>query len=199
MSFVWKWLGITAGVLIVALGLGLGSAWWMINAGFGSGLQNGAWATNTNIGSPQANPYTRAAVARAGLLALNKSETVYFTAATDDAGEPLTTKCTYRLEGAPLATRWWSITAYGADHYLIPNPQKHYSQAMNTVSRAADNSFTLTVGPDATGENSIPTGYAGSGEGAPFSLTLRLYNPAEETYTNLGGIRLPAITRETCS
>ncbi len=138
-------------------------------------------------------------MARAGLLALNKSETVYFTAVRDDAGEALTTKCSYRLDGKPLATRWWSITAYGADHYLIPNTANRYSQAMNTVTRNTDNGFTISVSPDGSGTNGIPTGFDGTGEGTPFSLTLRLYNPDEETYSNLERLSLPTVVKETCS
>ncbi len=187
------------GVIVGALVIGLGSAWWSINSGLGTALQNGAWSTDPAIGSDTASPHARAAVARAGLLALNKSETVYFTAAIDDAGETLSTNCSYKLAGTPLATRWWSITAYGADHYLIPNTAKRYSQAMNTVVRDADNSFTITVNPDGSGVNGIPTGFDGSGEGETFSLTLRLYNPDEETYSNLAGLALPTITRESCS
>jgi len=197
-----KFLLKLGGVLLVALVLGLGSAWWLINAGLGGALQNGAWVTDPNIGSEQAGPYSRAAVARAGLLALNKSETIYFTAFVDDAGQPLSTACTYKLVGQPLATRWWSITVYGADHYLIPNPANHYSQAMNTVTRDDQNGFTIIVSPDGSQENGIPTGFSGSSsdthQGAAFSLTLRLYNPEEATYSNLGGIALPTLTLEGC-
>ncbi len=185
--------------LVGALLIGLGSAWWSINSGLGSALQNGAWSTDPAIGSEAAGPYARAAVARAGLLALNKSETVYFTASMDDAGEPLSTRCSYRLEGKRLATRWWSITAYGADHYLIPNKDNRYSQAMNTVTRNSDLSFTINVSPDGSGANGIPTGTAAPDEEVAFSLTLRLYNPDEETYSNLETLALPTVTKEGCS
>ncbi len=195
VSVLLKILGVIVGGLLIGLGL----TWFSINAGLGTALQNGAWSTDPAIGSQGAGPYTRAAVARAGLLALNKSETVYFTAVIDDAGEALSTKCSYRVEGTPLATRWWSITAYGADHYLIPNPAGRYSQAMNTVTREADSGFRISVSPNGSGINGIPTGFDGTGEGEAFSLTLRLYNPDEETYSDLAGIALPTITRETCS
>lgn len=191
------------GTLVVALLIGLGTAYWVINSGLGNALQNGAWHTDPDIGSDQANPYARAAVARAGLLALNKSETVYFTAMNDDAGEPLSTACHYRLVGKPLDTRWWSITAYGPDHYLIENPANRYSQAKNTVTRGADNGFVINVSPDGSGENGIPTGFTGArnddNQGTRFSLTLRLYNPSEASYSSLAGIALPTIVKEGCS
>ncbi len=186
------------GCLVMAVGLGLGSAWWFIETGLGGGVRNGAWGTNPAIGGTDADPYTRAAVARAGLLALNKSETAYFTASVDDQGDALSTACTYRLDGRPLATRWWSITAYGADHYLIPNPAKQYSQAMNSVTTQADGGFRITVGPNAAGKDAIATGYSGAGDGDAFSLTLRLYNPASLVYENLASVSLPRITKEGC-
>jgi hypothetical protein len=191
------------GTLVGALLIGLGSAYWAINAGLGSDIQNGAWQTDPNIGSDQATPYARAAVARAGLLALNKSETIYFTAFADDSGAPLSTACHYTLAGKPLETRWWSITAYGSDHYLIANTDDRYSQAMNTVSRGPDNEFVINVNPNGSGENGIPTGFVGPSSddnpGIAFSLTLRLYNPDPATYSDLGGIALPTITKESCS
>ncbi|MEQ9518784.1 MAG: DUF1214 domain-containing protein [Parvibaculum sp.] len=187
------------GCLVVAVALGLGSAWWLINAGLGSAVQNGAWATDPAIGATNADPYTRAAVARAGLLALNITETAYFTAVIDDSGEPLSTACTYKLTGATaLATRWWSITAYGADHYLIPNEAKQYSQAMNSVSPRTSGGFEISVGPDAEGADAIATGYSGTGVGDPFSLTLRLYNPSSAIYDHLASVALPRIVKEGC-
>lgn len=179
----------------MAAAIGLGSAWWFISAGLdGGGVRNGAWITNPLIGGSDADPYTRAAVARAGLLALNKTETVYFNASEDDAGEPLSTSCTYQVTGRPLASRWWSITAYGADHFLIPNEAKQYSQSMNSVTTRADGGFQIQVGPDARGRDAIQTG----NDGAAFSLTLRLYNPAAEVYDNLASVVLPRIVKEGC-
>ncbi|MBL4864730.1 MAG: hypothetical protein JKY63_07605, partial [Rhodobiaceae bacterium] len=62
--------------------------------------------------------------------------------------------------------------------------------------------FTIFVSPDGLQENGIPTGFAGASsdtnQGAAFSLTLRLYNPEEATYSNLGGIALPTLTLEGC-
>jgi hypothetical protein len=113
-------LKIIASVLI-ALALGLGSAIWAINSppGENYNVVNGAWRTNLAIGSSRAGMYIRALVARTGLFALNKSETIYFIADTDDDGEPLHSSCDYRIEGKDIETRWWSITAYGEDHFLL--------------------------------------------------------------------------------
>ena len=86
--------------LILALGLGLGSAVWAVNTRVKNAWQiNGCWRYNTDIGSRTIGLYDRAAVARSGLFALNKSETIYFTAGKDDQGQPLTSAHDYRIEG----------------------------------------------------------------------------------------------------
>jgi hypothetical protein len=66
--------------VLIALALGVGSALWAINSPPGENYNviNGAWRTNLAIGSAQAGMYIRALVARTGLFALNKSETIYF-------------------------------------------------------------------------------------------------------------------------
>lgn len=189
------------GAFAAALVLGVGSAVWMVSRGLAAGeVSSGPWRTNLAIGSEAADPYTRATVARAGLLALNRSETLYFTAATDSDGAALNADCHYRLEGGDLPARWWSVTAYGADHFLIPNPQERYSYGGNTVARAADGSYTIHVAPEpetdaGTGaDNWIPSG----NKAQPFSLTIRLYNPSEAAAADPGSIALPRVVRESC-
>lgn len=186
------------GSLLIALVLGFGSAWLAINTGLGGSTANGPWMTDPTIGSTDAGAYRRAAVARAGFLALDKSETLYFTASEDDEGAPLTSNCTYRLTGSALPTRWWSITLYGPDHYLVANAENLYSQSMNSVAFDAEGQFSFAVGPGLSGSD-IPTGFAGDGEGSRFSLTMRFYNPEEDIYDRLTEIALPAIAKEACS
>lgn len=181
---------------VVALVLGVGSALLLLQGGgLGGTISAGAWKTSEIIGSADADPYTRARVAVGGLLALNRSETIYFTAATDDEGATLRTRCSYKIIGTDPPARWWSITAYAADHFLIPNPQDRYSYGGDTVAREDDDSFAILVGPSETESNWIPTG---ENDGT-FTLTLRLYNPNEEAALDPSGIVLPRIAREACT
>jgi len=181
---------------VVALVLGVGSALLLLRGGALDGaIAVGPWKSSELFGSVDADPYTRARVAIGGLLALNRNETIYFTAATDDGGAPLRTQCTYKVTGSDPPARWWSVTVYGADHFLIPNPQDRYSYGGNTVARAEDDSFVITVGPAAAAGNWIPTGE----KDGTFSLTLRLYNPNEDAARDPSTIVLPHIAREACS
>lgn len=181
--------------VLLALILGIVSALWAINSppGENHNITNGAWSTNLTIGSSQAGIYIRALVARTGLFALNKSETIYFIAETDDNGESLHSNCDYRIEGKDIETRWWSITAYGADHYLIANEKNRYSFNGRDVRRKADGTYHIFMSSYPKAGNWLPTG-----NHKQLYLALRLYNPKPSVYQNPTGVELPQIIKEDC-
>jgi hypothetical protein len=184
-----KWLG----VLALGIVLGLAATWaTVIRGGWGGDVQNGPWKTSLTTGSSEGGMYQRASVAVHGLLALNRSETIYYTANTDSAGARLSGACTYLVVGRDPPTRWWSITAYGADDYLIANPAGRYSVSMNSVQRAGDGTFRVTVAKAGSGANWIPPG------DGPFSLSIRLYNPDAKVAADPAHVVLPIITKEGC-
>lgn len=183
-------------VTVVALILGAGSALLFLrSSGLGGDVAVGPWKTSLVIGSSQADPYTRARVAIAGLLALNRNETVYFTASSDDAGGKFRSECSYKVIGIDPPARWWSVTLYGADHYLVPNPLDRYSYGGESVKREANGNFIIAVGPDETEGNWLPTG---GQTGDTFSLTLRLYNPEPKVVRDPARVELPQIAKEAC-
>lgn len=183
---------------LAALVLGLGSAYATLRSGFAGGdISNGPWRTSLVTGSAEAGPYTRARVAIGGLLALAPSETIYFTAISDDAGEPLSARCDYRLAGGELAARWWSVTAYAADDFLIPNDGGRYSLSRTTLERAAPGgAWSAIVSPEPHEGNWLPSGRPR--EAGAFSLTLRLYNPAPSLAASPATADLPSLVREVC-
>jgi hypothetical protein len=193
-----RW-GLVAKVLatvVVALVLGVGSALHRVRANVEArSVANGPWRTSPDVGAVTADPHLRAAVALTGLLALNRSETIYYNATTDDAGAPLRSECRYRIEGTDPPARWWSVTAYGADSHLIPNPQHAYSVDRSRVQRGPDGRFAIDVGGPARPSNWIATGEPGE----DISLTLRLYQPDPRVGADLGGTPLPSIRREGCA
>jgi len=187
---------IVEGVLVVlaALVLGMGSALWLIHyPPTGQGVRNGPWTTNPKVGSSEAGMYVRAIVARVGLFALNRSETIYFTAFTDSGGEPLRAECDYAVEGGDMDTRWWSITAYGQDHFLIPNDQNRHSFHRENVHWDGQGRFRVRLSRAPREGDWLPAAGAGN-----ISLTLRLYNPATVVHGNLKTTPLPRIVKEGC-
>ncbi len=158
-------------------------------------VHNGPWRTSADTGSVDADPWTRAAVAMAGLYALSRREAVYFTAFSDSDGEPLRGECDYLVSGVTPDARWWSLTAYGADHFLVPNAADHYAVNAGNLPSAGSGRIELALSavgdPDRADLLPIPA------DGA-FSLTLRLYNPPEALATQLASVALPQVRRGDC-
>jgi hypothetical protein len=174
-----------------AVALGLGSAWWELRHATWSGnlVKVGPWTSSTLAGSTDADMYTRARVALEGLLALGRDETMYYVARHDDAGRPLRSDCSYRVEGLPPPARWWSITAYADDLFLFDAPNRQYSLNSGTARLDASGRFALITGPKAVEDlHWLPTpGQRG------LVLTLRLYNPAPVLQTAPARLQPPSI------
>lgn len=165
-----------AAVVVGAL-LGLGSALWMAGLwpegrklAFGD-VDVGGWRSDFAVGSEAADPYTRARVARHGLLALAKTEAVYFTRALDDTGAPLREACTYRLSGGPMPAGWWSVTLYDAASMLPANTDNALSI---DAEQAGAGTWEAIIAPERPGEGAAWISSRGAGT---FDLTLRLYMP----------------------
>ncbi len=176
-------VGIVAGLLLT---------WASVSAVRFGIVQDGPWRTSLAVGNAQSSPYLRAYVAVHGLFALKRSEAIYYTAARDSDGDRLSGACIYSIVGRDPDARWWSITAYGPDDFLIPNPARRYSVSTDSIMRRGDNSFVVAVSRAQGGVNWIAVGRG------PFSLTLRLYLPGAAVAADPAKAALPAIRRESC-
>jgi hypothetical protein len=180
-------------VVVAGVVLGLAATWiTVVHGDMPGGVSNGPWKTNLAVGSAQSDPYTRASVAIHGLFALNRKETLYYSATTDESGDALDGACRYEIAGRDPDTRWWSVTAYGADDFLIPNSANRYSVAKTTVQRQTDGSFKIQVGGTAKSANWIPV------QPGAFSLTLRLYNPGPTASIDPSQTALPTLKKVGC-
>ncbi len=178
--------------LILGSGIGFGSAVWAFEGGANSGgVINGPWRTNLAAGSQQADLYTRTWIAVHGLLALNQSETIYYSAYTDDSGQLLSGDSVYRIEGKAPDARWWSITLYGTDDFLVPNDLNRYSYSGNSVTYDQNGKFTIYIA-----KTQKPGDWLPLGDQKRFALSLRLYNPGESIRKNPATVELPLIIRE---
>src|SRR5262245_54813596 len=182
--------------LCIALGLlaGAGAAAHAVRAGFADGtLASGPWQTGRDFGTADASALVRARVALAGLLALPRSEAMYFTARTDSAGAPLEGRCRYAIRGDRFAARWWSITLYDRAGYLVPNPWRRYSVGSAALPAGAD-AWTIAIAPDEQSGLWIPSTNA-----REFDLTLRLYHPGAELRDAPDRAAMPEIARLACA
>ncbi len=162
-----------------------------------SQVTNGPWFTSELYGAETADPFTRTTVALSGLFALSKKETVYYTSISDDAGDLLDAGCNYQVTGMPLPSRWWSITLYDAEHFLVENTANRYAFNMKNLEMNKDGSFTINISRKPKDKNWLPAPKTGQGPEI-FSLTLRLYNPANTIYSHLKDTPLPQITKGDC-
>jgi len=180
--------------ILAGLVLGGASAWAALEIGRGNfGERYGAWSHSRATGSTAAGPYTRAIIARDGLLALSAREALYFNLTQDDQGAPLSENCSYELTGRPLNTRWWSVTLYADDSFLAQNEDHAASIDASHVSPGPDGRWRARV---STVRGDAAYWLSSRNARRDFSLTLRIYNPhrdfqaSEET--------LPTLTRLSC-
>ncbi len=158
------------------------------------------WKSDWAYGTTRSNPYTRAIVARRGLFALPRAQSVYFIKMEDSGGERLTETCSYQLKvPATFPANWWSITLYDPTGYL----------PMNDGSALSVNKEEFGGGIDLSGQTVLvaqqkPEGYNGpfisSAEGGLFDLTLRLYEPTDQLIAAPeAALNPPSIDKLSCA
>ena len=144
-----------------------------VRQGFSDGsLASGPWETGKDFGSTDASALVRARVALRGLLALPRSEAMYFTARNDSSGAALDGSCRYEIRGGRFDASWWSITLYDRAGWLVPNSWHRHSVGSGAVPPDSADAWSIAVAADEQPGLWIPS------TGAPqFDLTLRVYHP----------------------
>jgi hypothetical protein len=184
-----------AAAIAVAVILGAASAWATLELGANSfGERYGAWSFNRATGSAAAGPYTRAIIAKEGLLALSAREALYFNLTEDQDGRPLSESCIYEIAGEPPAARWWSVTLYAEDGFLVQNGDHAHSIDASHVRAGRDGQWRARIAP-VRGDAAY---WLSSREARrDFSLTLRVYNPHRDFAPSAE--TLPVLVRLSCA
>lgn len=126
----------------------------------------------------------RAIVSMVGLGANMREDAIYLQGKTDNKGRTLSGSKRYRIHfekgNLPPVNAFWSITAYGSDHYLIDNPIDRYSLGKEeSLVKNPDGSIDIWIQaeqPSAENEsNWLPVK-----QGENFALSTRLYWPKAE-------------------
>lgn len=182
--------------LAIAIGLGGYSVWYTLNAQDGVGaIRIGQWTAFPEVGTLAADPYSKARVAREGVLALGQAEGLAFVAERDDAGEPLKRECTYTIEGGYPTARFWTL--YAADQSLgvidTGKPRQSALQSYDMLRRP-DNSVVISVGSRPAPGNWLLTG--GSGK---MYFVLTFYDTPIASSTGLSDVTLPRILKAGCN
>jgi len=188
------------GLIVMGLFMGGISALWMsglIGPRKGAGLNAinvDNWVSDWSIGSSAADGYTRARVARFGLLGLAKSEAVYFIRSVDEDGAPLRGECSYSLRGGSQDARWWSITLYDENSRLPMNTDGALSIDATQVGDDENWRAAISPWPQASGN------WLSSRGAETFDLTLRLYQPSQAILENPEAtLNAPTVRKIKCN
>ena len=161
--------------------------------------QDGSWSyPPSNLGRYGTDYNTRAAVAMVGLGANLPEDAMYPNTVLDHQGQALNGKHRYRLHFAanalPPVKAFWSITAYGADEFLIDNPLQRFAIGdRDPLVFNADGSLDLWVQATPPSQKEAAANWLPVQMGAPFLLNARLYWPEDKALN--GQWKMPAVER----
>nr|WP_249780746.1 DUF1214 domain-containing protein [Bradyrhizobium sp. dw_78] len=165
-------LFITLLTLIIATAIGLGATWMTATRGtdFGA-LTIGAWTARPKTGTPDVDPYSRAAIARSGELPIGAGDGVAFLARADNRKHPLDGRCDVVVSGVTPPARFWTLTLYDQKGHLVANSLQRYGFTSEEIVRGADGAFEIRVASRSRAGNWLPTGGI-----ERYTLVLRLYD-----------------------
>ena len=181
--------------IAVALGGGVASVWFALRTPEGVGsVTIAGWTTYPDMGTPDANPYSKARAGYDGQLALGRAEGLAFVAREDANGDRLRRECRYTVAGTFPPARIWTFHAIDAKATAIASGMQ-MSNSLNSqgVLFQPDNSLLLAVSPRPEPGNWLPV----SGTG-PMSLVLTLYDTPVAGNSIAADLALPRIVAAGC-
>lgn len=181
--------------LCVAIGGGAASVWYALQSQEGVGAVTiGGWTAYPDIGTPESDPYSKARVAREGMLALGRAEGLAFVAQRDSNGDTLRRECRYTVEGAVPAARFWTLYAADAEMAAIGSGTAR-ANALHSLGllRLADNSLAISISARPAPGNWLEI----SGSGRMF-LVLTLYDTPIASSTGVADVELPQVLKAGC-
>lgn len=181
--------------LVIAVAVGVSSAWFTIERGrlFGA-INVGGWTAWPQEGSTDADPYSLAMLARTGELPLGAGEGLSFAADRDADGAPLSGRCAYAVAGQTPPARMWTLTAYDSIGRLMVNVARRPGFHSREIVREADGSFVIAVGASVAPGNWLPIAAVDR-----FELVLRLYDTPLTTGSQIADLVMPTIRAVNCS
>jgi len=186
-------------VLLLAIAssvaLGLWSAWLAVRSPAPvDTISLGPWQAWPNAGTPNADPYSRARLARTGEIPLGSGEGLMLLALTDDAGDALSASCDYTIAGQTPPARLWTVSLENRDGHVVKERDGVAALGSDTLLREGDGSFKIALASRPQSGNWLSTQDA-----ARFRVVVRLYDTTARTGTELTTLVMPHITRDRCT
>lgn len=193
------WLPLTLLCLLGAgFGIGMGSAWYMTQSVLPlDAIRLGPWVASPNAGTPDADPYSRARLARTGELPLGSGEGLALVARTDSGGRALQSNCIYRVLGQTPQARLWTLSVEAADGQPLAPGQGITAVGSEGLFRLGDGGLNVIVAPTPQAGIWLASN-GGKRSNIPIRLVARLYDTPARTVTALTNFVMPAINREQC-
>jgi len=182
-------------VLCISIVGGGASVWYTLKANERVGAVTiGEWTAFPYIGTPDADPYSKARVAREGLLALGRAEGLSFSANSDATGEALRRECAYRIEGPVPSARFWTLYAIDtAGGVIRAGERRPGALHSNQLIRRIDNSVSIAAGAHPAPGNWLALSGAG-----PMTFVLTFFDTPIASSTGAADIVLPSIIKAGC-
>lgn len=180
--------------VVIAVVVGVGSAWYAIERGriFGA-VVVGGWTAWPQEGGENPDPYDLAMLTRTGEVPLGSGEGLTFVADRDADGRPLSGKCTYQVAGQTPVARLWTLTATDGAGRLMVNVAHRPGFHSREILRRPDGSFVITVSPSPSPGNWLPVAPTGR-----VQLVLRLYDTPLTTGSQIASLVMPNIRAVGC-
>lgn len=188
-----KKIAVGLGLVLLAIIIGSGAGVYSIKSGKSDSQRIiGNWQTvDKDKDLSTADLLTIAQIAVYGPYALTKKEVIYLSTNTDSEGNALDPKSDYVISGKKLDAKYWSITAYDENGFLIKNPINKYSYNLENVKYQADStSYKINLSGTEKKENWLPVNNI-----KKTGLIIRLYLPSEKLRENLTVEELPSIQK----
>ena len=186
---------LTLVLLSISIGGGAASVWYALQAQEGVGAVTiDGWTAYPEIGTPEADPYSRARTAREVFLSLGRTEGLSFSTRRDSAGEPLRQECQYRIEGSIPTSRFWTLYAARRSGKVIGSsdgsPTALHSYGL---LRSGGDAVSIAIGAVPEPGNWLPL----SGRGQ-MSFVLTLYDTPIAGSTGIVDVDLPRVLKVGC-
>jgi hypothetical protein len=176
--------------------LGLGTAWYMIQAGSRLSTRTvGPWMTWAAAGRSDADPYTRAHVAWNAMLPVSSTSELSFRAKTDSSGSRLTSACDYAIVMEEFEPAWWGLAVFDGDGKLIANPAERHGFTSSTAMREPDGRTVIILARDARPGNWLPSGRSNR---VVLVLTVQDSSWAAAIHDGSAAKALPEVVRTGC-
>jgi hypothetical protein len=186
------------GLVAAGFSIGVGSAWYMAESAQPvDAIRLGPWIASPNAGTPDADPYSRARLARTGELPLGSGEGLGLVARTDSNDRELQSNCIYRVFGQTPQARLWTLSVEAADGQPLAVGDGITAVGSEGLFREGHGGLNIVVAPiPQAGIWLVSTG--GETSESPIRLVARLYDTPARTVTALTNFVMPTISRERC-